>query len=128
MRPGSPTPAMVLRAVVDLGAWVGVRDRSAEPARRHPRTVPAAGGSGRKQPRGYGHRCGTHTRTRPASRAYVLAHAQEMEQSVVDQHIALYVNDFTENLGPEGYAAVNALLGRAAAVGLVPPLPTLAQH
>src|SRR3712207_8248664 len=30
-----------------------------------------------------------------ASRDYVLAHAQEMEQAVVDQHIALYVNEFT---------------------------------
>jgi len=60
-----------------------------------------------------------------ASRDYVLFHAQEMEQSVVDQHIALYVNNFTEDLGPEGYAAVNALLTRAAAENLVPPLRTV---
>jgi 1,4-dihydroxy-6-naphthoate synthase len=55
-----------------------------------------------------------------ASRDYVLAHAQEMEQSVVDQHIALYVNSFTEDLGSQGYAAVSALLHRAAAENLVP--------
>jgi 1,4-dihydroxy-6-naphthoate synthase len=60
-----------------------------------------------------------------ASRDYVLAHAQEMEQSVVDQHIALYVNNFTEDLGPEGYAAADALLGRAAAEGLVPAVASL---
>ena len=59
------------------------------------------------------------------SRDYVLAHAQEMEPAVVDAHIGLYVNAFTENLGPEGFAAVDALLGRAAAEGLTPPLPKL---
>ncbi|GAA4693506.1 1,4-dihydroxy-6-naphtoate synthase [Phytohabitans rumicis] len=45
-----------------------------------------------------------------ASRDYVLAHAQEMEPDVVDQHIALYVNEFTEELGSEGHKAVDALL------------------
>src|SRR5215813_13047386 len=38
-----------------------------------------------------------------ASREYVLEHAQEMDLSVVDQHIGLYVNAFTEDLGEEGY-------------------------
>ncbi|MDG4816817.1 1,4-dihydroxy-6-naphthoate synthase [Micromonospora sp. WMMD956] len=55
-----------------------------------------------------------------ASRAYVLAHAQEMEPDVVDRHIALYVNEFTADLGDAGFAAVEALLGRAADAGLVP--------
>ncbi|MDI1461964.1 1,4-dihydroxy-6-naphthoate synthase [Catellatospora sp. KI3] len=55
-----------------------------------------------------------------ASRDYVLAHAQEMEPDVVDQHIKLYVNEFTEELGEAGYAAARALLTRAAAAGLVP--------
>jgi 1,4-dihydroxy-6-naphthoate synthase len=57
-----------------------------------------------------------------ASRSYVLAHAQEMDESVADQHIGLYVNEFTEDLGVDGYAAVRGLLTRAAAEGLVPPL------
>jgi 1,4-dihydroxy-6-naphthoate synthase len=61
-----------------------------------------------------------------ASRAYVLEHAQEMELAVVDQHIGLYVNAFTDDLGEEGYAAVDALLSRAAAADLVPPLPATA--
>jgi 1,4-dihydroxy-6-naphthoate synthase len=61
-----------------------------------------------------------------ASRAYVLEHAHEMEPEVVDQHIALYVNGFTEDLGTDGYAAVEALLGRAYAAGLTPPVPNLA--
>ena len=54
------------------------------------------------------------------SRGYVLANAQEMDPAVADQHIALYVNEFTADLGPDGYAAVRVLLDRAAAAGLVP--------
>lgn len=55
-----------------------------------------------------------------ASRPYVLEHAQEMDASVADQHIGLYVNEFTADLGEAGYAAVRGLLTRAAAEGLVP--------
>lgn len=55
-----------------------------------------------------------------ASRSYVLSHAQELEPDVVDRHIGLYVNAFTEDLGETGHAAVRALLGRAAAAGLTP--------
>jgi 1,4-dihydroxy-6-naphthoate synthase len=61
-----------------------------------------------------------------ASRDYVLSLAQEMEPDVVDQHIALYVNEYTHDLGETGRAAVEALLGRAAAAGLVPPVDTAA--
>ncbi|WP_073911351.1 1,4-dihydroxy-6-naphthoate synthase [Streptomyces sp. CB02009] len=57
-----------------------------------------------------------------ASRPYVMEHAQEMDPKVADQHIGLYVNEFTADLGEHGYAAVRGLLTRAAAEGLVPPL------
>ncbi|WP_367322308.1 1,4-dihydroxy-6-naphthoate synthase [Streptomyces sp. HUAS ZL42] len=57
-----------------------------------------------------------------ASRPYVMEHAQEMDPAVADQHIGLYVNEFTAGLGDDGYAAVRGLLTRAAAEGLVPPL------
>jgi 1,4-dihydroxy-6-naphthoate synthase len=56
------------------------------------------------------------------SRPYVLEHAQEMDPGVADQHIGLYVNEFTADLGADGYAAIRGLLTRAAAEGLVPPL------
>mgnify|MGYP001207968278 CR=1 FL=1 len=55
-----------------------------------------------------------------ASRDYVMEHAQEMDPSVAQAHIDLYVNDFTANLGEAGYAAVSSLLVRAAKEGLVP--------
>ncbi|MGW1463293.1 1,4-dihydroxy-6-naphthoate synthase [Streptomyces sp. NPDC002308] len=57
-----------------------------------------------------------------ASRGYVLEHAQEMDPAVADQHIGLYVNEFTADLGEDGYAAIRGLLTRAAAEGLVPAL------
>lgn len=57
-----------------------------------------------------------------ASAAYVAEHADEMSPDVQRQHIALYVNEFTRELGEEGYAAVRGLLGRAADTGLVPPV------
>ncbi len=50
----------------------------------------------------------------------MLHHAQEMDPEVAKAHINLYVNEFTADLGEEGYAAVTALLTRAAAEGLVP--------
>jgi 1,4-dihydroxy-6-naphthoate synthase len=57
-----------------------------------------------------------------ASKAFVAAHAQEMDPDVQARHIALYVNDFSVDLGAEGYAAIDGLLTRAAQAGLVPQL------
>jgi 1,4-dihydroxy-6-naphthoate synthase len=55
-----------------------------------------------------------------ASRDYVLAHSQEMELPVVDQHIGLYVNSFTKDLGDEGMRAVEFMLEKGRAAGLLP--------
>jgi 1,4-dihydroxy-6-naphthoate synthase len=57
-----------------------------------------------------------------ASAGYVAEHAAEMDPDVQQRHIALYVNEFTRDLGEDGYAAIERLLGRAAGAGLVPPL------
>src|SRR5690606_35935989 len=48
-----------------------------------------------------------------ASAGYVAAHAQEMEPEVVRQHIDLYVNDFSLDIGPEGERAIETLLARS---------------
>lgn len=61
-----------------------------------------------------------------ASAAYVGEHAQEMDPQVQARHVALYVNEFTRDLGAEGRAAVEALLGRAARAGLTPPVEAAA--
>lgn len=55
-----------------------------------------------------------------ASQDYVMCHAQEMSPDVAKQHIGLYVNEFTRDLGDKGYEAVTTLLSRAAKEGLVP--------
>ncbi|MBO2944034.1 1,4-dihydroxy-6-naphthoate synthase [Paenibacillus sp. F411] len=63
-----------------------------------------------------------------ASQEYVMQHAQEMDPDVAKSHIQLYVNAYTKDLGQDGHAAVAALLQRAAAEGLVPPVaPELLQ-
>jgi 1,4-dihydroxy-6-naphthoate synthase len=43
------------------------------------------------------------------SRNYVKSHAQEMEDAVINEHIRLYVNAFTEKMGPEGRKAIQTL-------------------
>ncbi|MBB6451195.1 1,4-dihydroxy-6-naphthoate synthase [Geomicrobium halophilum] len=55
-----------------------------------------------------------------ASKEYVQKHAQEMDDEVAQSHIHLYVNEFTKELGEEGYGAIEAFLERAAKEGLVP--------
>ncbi len=55
-----------------------------------------------------------------ASSEFVRANAQEMEESVMNSHIQLYVNDFTKNLGGAGRAAIGKLFDVARARGVVP--------
>jgi 5,8-dihydroxy-2-naphthoate synthase len=50
-----------------------------------------------------------------ASREYVRAHSQEMSDEVCAAHIALYVNEHSVDVGEEGLAAIDRLLGRATA-------------
>ena len=45
------------------------------------------------------------------SREYVKQHAQELDDKVIDSHIALFVNDFSLSLGIEGRRAVAHLTG-----------------
>ncbi len=54
-----------------------------------------------------------------ASRAWVREHSQEMSDAVCDRHIALYVNEFSVDLGEEGRAALTELLARGRAAGLL---------
>ena len=46
-----------------------------------------------------------------ASRDFIKAHAQELDDSVIDSHISLFVNDFSLSLANEGRRAVTALTG-----------------
>jgi 1,4-dihydroxy-6-naphthoate synthase len=50
---------------------------------------------------------------------YVREHAFEMDERVMRAHIELYVNEYSDDLGDDGVAAVGELFARAAAAGLV---------
>jgi 1,4-dihydroxy-6-naphthoate synthase len=51
---------------------------------------------------------------------YVRAHAFEMDDEVMRAHIGLYVNEFSDDVGEAGIAAVEDLFARAAKANLVP--------
>jgi 1,4-dihydroxy-6-naphthoate synthase len=57
---------------------------------------------------------------RSASVPFVRANAQEMSEDVMYQHIDLYVNDYSVDLGREGRRAVEVLFERAKIAGVVP--------
>jgi 1,4-dihydroxy-6-naphthoate synthase len=52
--------------------------------------------------------------------SYVREHAQELEESVIYNHIGLYVNYFTEDLGEEGLSAVDFFLEKGTEAGIFP--------
>jgi 1,4-dihydroxy-6-naphthoate synthase len=51
---------------------------------------------------------------------YVRAHAFEMNDDVMRAHIGLYVNEFSDDVGEAGIAAVEDLFARAAEAQLIP--------
>lgn len=51
---------------------------------------------------------------------YIRQHAQELEDDVIRNHIQLYVNDFSVDLGEEGLRAIETLFSRAEARGIIP--------
>jgi len=52
--------------------------------------------------------------------SYVRAHSQEMSEEVCASHIALYVNDYSLDPGPEGVRAAELLFARGAQLDLFP--------
>ncbi len=52
---------------------------------------------------------------------YIQSLSQEMVPEVVRSHIALYVNDFSRDLGEEGFAAIEAFLETGRKFGVLPP-------
>ncbi|MCF6291013.1 MAG: 1,4-dihydroxy-6-naphthoate synthase [Desulfobacterales bacterium] len=55
-----------------------------------------------------------------ACMGYIRQHAREMEERVVRDHINLYVNRFSEDLGDEGLAAVEFFLNQGREIGGLP--------
>jgi 1,4-dihydroxy-6-naphthoate synthase len=53
-----------------------------------------------------------------SSRDFVKKHAQELRNDVIDEHIRLYVNEFTQFLNEEGRKAIIVLFSEAQAAGI----------
>lgn len=58
-----------------------------------------------------------------ASFDFVVGNAQEMDRNVMNNHIKLFVNDFTMNLGNEGRAAINKLYSLAQELNVIAEMP-----
>jgi 1,4-dihydroxy-6-naphthoate synthase len=112
-------PAHGLERVVDLGEWWEAETGLPIPlggivARR------SLGDAVLQAVDGAVRRSVEHAFAHPdASRPYVRAHAQEMDDAVARRHVELYVNRFSVDVGEEGERAVRELFRRAAAVGAV---------
>ncbi len=57
-----------------------------------------------------------------AALAYMQQHAQEMDEKIMMQHVALYVNKYSIDLGEEGRAAVTKMFNLAQQKGVIPEI------
>ena len=53
---------------------------------------------------------------------FVRKHAQAMDEEVMRNHISLYVNEFSVDLGIKGREAINTLYGKSVGKSIFPPL------
>jgi len=56
---------------------------------------------------------------RDEPKAYIKQHSQELEDEVIEQHIKLYVNDYSIDIGDDGLSAVRELMRRAEERGMI---------
>ncbi len=54
------------------------------------------------------------------TKTYIKQHAQELDEQVIDQHIRLYVNDYSLDIRNDGVHAVEELFRRATEQGIIP--------
>jgi 1,4-dihydroxy-6-naphthoate synthase len=59
-------------------------------------------------------------RAHPEQVDYIRQHARELDDRVMQEHIKLYVNTYTENIGASGLAAVETFMSRGRQAGLLP--------
>jgi 1,4-dihydroxy-6-naphthoate synthase len=59
----------------------------------------------------------------PSLSSFITQNAQEMQENVMRQHIDLYVNEYSEDLGEEGRKAVMTLFEQAKETGLIDQMP-----
>jgi 1,4-dihydroxy-6-naphthoate synthase len=54
---------------------------------------------------------------------FISCNAQEMDAAVMQQHIDLYVNEFSVSLGLQGRRAINQMFEYAISAGIIPEMP-----
>lgn len=54
---------------------------------------------------------------------FIRCHAREMDETVMQKHIDLYVNEFSVSLGQKGRLAVNQMFEYALGAGIIPAIP-----
>jgi 1,4-dihydroxy-6-naphthoate synthase len=54
---------------------------------------------------------------------FIRCNAREMDDSVMQKHIDLYVNEFSVSLGNQGKKAVNQMFEYAIAAGIISKMP-----
>ena len=55
---------------------------------------------------------------------FVSSNAREMDKSVINSHIGLYVNDFSLSIGQKGRKAITEIYRTAADKGIIPAMPS----
>lgn len=58
-------------------------------------------------------------KNRESSRNFIKSHSAELDDNVINEHIALYVNDFTISLGSDGREAIEILKRHAIDAGII---------
>jgi 1,4-dihydroxy-6-naphthoate synthase len=53
------------------------------------------------------------------TKEYIKGHSQELEDSIIEQHIRLYVNDYSLDIGNDGLRAIKKLFRMAAEKGII---------
>ncbi len=54
-----------------------------------------------------------------AGKQYIKMHAKELDDKVIDEHIRLYVNDFSKDIGEQGEEAIKIFLKKGEMAGLI---------
>lgn len=111
-------PAYDCIKIVDLGQWWESKTGMPIPLGCIVIRKDMAGYKGRLE--GIIRESTAHARAHPEdSREFIISHAQELDESVIAEHISLYVNEFTLSLGRTGMAAIEALQEHAGCMKIV---------
>ena len=62
---------------------------------------------------------------RPEALEYAMRYGRNLDQSLADRFVGMYVNEWTVDYGPRGREAVRRLLTEGAERGFVPSLPSV---